>query len=407
MRVLHVVKTSDGAAWAADQASMLHRTGIEVHVALPAATGAMVERWRESGAILHVEDLSLPVSRPWQIAEVCRRARRLVEKVAPALIHSHFFSTTMLLRRALRQLSVPMLFQVPGPLHMENACFRHWDLGTAGANDYWIGSSRYIAEQYLRAGVNAASVFLSYYGFRSQMIAARRTGELRRLLGIEDRQLVVGSICHVYAPKYYLGQRRGLKNHETLIEALAEVVRRRPDVTGVLAGGPWHGAGRYFERLRKMANQLGNGRILMPGALSSSSAKSCWADYDCVLHIPTSENCGGVVEPLAAGVPVVASRVGGLPEVIVDGRTGITVSANPTSNEAANAVMNVLANLPDQKRMARTGRRLVAEMFDVERTAAEVAHIYRHVLDGRRHNAPIPFDSDAALTELECEYASV
>ena len=41
--------------------------------------------------------------------------------------------------------------------------------------------------------------------------------------------------------------------------------------------------------------------------------------------MPISENCGGVIELLAAGVPTVASRVGGLPEVVHDGVTGWTV----------------------------------------------------------------------------------
>jgi glycosyltransferase involved in cell wall biosynthesis len=406
MRVLHVVKTSDGAAWAAAQAAMLHKEGIEVHVALPSSQGAMLGAWHDSGAILHIQDLSIPASKPWRMTEIRRRAARLVEQVAPALIHSHFFSTTMLLRSALgSNSSVPLLFQVPGPLHLENALFRQWDLGTARANDYWIGSSRCIVDHYLRSGVSPASVFQSYYGFQPQLIATKRTQALRRKLGIAESQYVVGSICHFYAPKYYLGQRRGLKNHETLIETLAELIRRRSDVTGVLAGGPWQGAERYFERVKKMARQLGKGRILMPGALSSSETRLSWADYDCVIHTPTSENCGGVIEPLTAHVPVIAARVGGLPEVIVDGRTGVTVRANPGPKETADAVLGVLEDLPNQRGIAGNGARLVARMFDVERTALEISRIYRHVLDPRRHDAPLPFDSSAALNEMEYQHA--
>lgn len=405
MRVLHVVKTSDGAAWAAAQAAMLSRAGIEVHVALPSKTGAMLETWRDSGAILHFEDLSLPTSKPWRLAHVCDRARQLLIRVDPSLIHSHFFTTTMLLRKALgRASSVPLLFQVPGPLHMENACFRGWDLATARPNDYWIGSSQCIVNRYRRAGANPASVFLSYYGFRPQLIATERTKVLRRKLGIAERQHVVGSICHVYAPKYYLGQRRGLKNHETLIEALAEITRRRPDVIGVLAGGPWQGAERYFARLKTMAQQLGKGRIFMTGALLSSDARLSWADYDCVLHIPTSENCGGVIEPLAARVPVVAARVGGLPEVIMHGRTGVTVPANPTPKQTANAALDVLDDLPNQRRVADTGARLVNRMFDIQRTADEIVQIYRHVLDPQRHASPLPFDSAVALDAMEYQH---
>src|SRR5579862_630893 len=67
------------------------------------------------------------------------------------------------------------------------------------------------------------------------------------------------------------------------------------------------------------------GRILMPGELPFADVQQCWADFDCAIHVPVSENCGGVVEPLLAGVPTIAGDVGGLPEVVMHGVTGIMV----------------------------------------------------------------------------------
>ena len=46
------------------------------------------------------------------------------------------------------------------------------------------------------------------------------------------------------------------------------------------------------------------------------------ARFDRAVHVPRSENCGGVVEPFSAGVPVIAAAVGGLPEVVIDNVTG-------------------------------------------------------------------------------------
>ena len=402
MRVLHLVKTTDGAAWAAAQAASLVRSGIEVHVALPSSTGAMIDAWQQSGAVIHVEDLSLPMMAPWKLTDVCRRMRRLVNRVSPSLIHSHFFTTTMVARMALGHASsMPLLFQVPGPLHLENPIFRNWDLQTARPNDRWIASSLYIANLYRRAGVRHGSVFTSYYGIRTKTITAVRNHRLRTRLGIPKQQYVVGSISHIYAPKYYLGQTRGLKNHERMIEALAHVIRQRSDVTGVLAGGPWQGAERYYTRLKRMAAALGKGRILMPGPLSPSEARASWADYDCVFHIPTSENCGGAIEPLTAGVPVIAARVGALPELVVDGRTGVTISANPTAVATAEAILSVLEDLPKHQHLAQLGGRLASNMFDAERTSAEVAAIYGHVLNPHGCPAPEPFNPASVLDVME------
>ena len=60
----------------------------------------------------------------------------------------------------------------------------------------------------------------------------------------------------------------------------------------------------------------------MPGKFNADEVAQSWPDYDCAVHVPLSENCGGVVEPLLAGVPTIAGNVGGLPEVVHHHRTG-------------------------------------------------------------------------------------
>src|ERR1019366_4599623 len=145
----------------------------------------------------------------------------------------------------------------------------------------------------------------------------------------------------------------------------------RSDVIGILAGGPWGKAARYQDRLRRLAERVGKGRILMPGYWSFSEVQEYWPDFDCAMHVPISENCGGVVEPLVAGVPTIAGDVGGLPEVVINGVTGILVpKRNPEA--LAGAVLKVLADPERYRAMARLGGELVGEMFDVRRTAGEV-----------------------------------
>jgi glycosyltransferase involved in cell wall biosynthesis len=190
----------------------------------------------------------------------------------------------------------------------------------------------------------------------------------------------VGNISWIYRPKYFLGQRVGLKCHEDMIAALQIVTARRPDVVGVLVGDGFRDADRlYAERLRKRAERLGRGRILMPGALEHSLVREAWPDFDCAIHVPLSENTGGVTEPMFASVPTIAARVGGLPEVIMDGITGKIVPPRKPE-KLAEAILEVLDNLPEFRKMAATGCRLTREMYDVRRTAKEIYHIYKHLL---------------------------
>src|SRR5687767_8660541 len=165
MRVLHLVKTSDGAHWAVQQASELRSLGVDVHVALPSLDGRLIPEWKRSGATLHLAEIDWPASRPWRAGIVAARARDLVRRVRPDIVHSHFFGTTMIVRRALsRDGSLPVVFQVPGPLHLEHAVYRRWDVGSAGPNDWWIASSRAIERLYTASGVPPDRVFTSYYG---------------------------------------------------------------------------------------------------------------------------------------------------------------------------------------------------------------------------------------------------
>jgi glycosyltransferase involved in cell wall biosynthesis len=392
MRILQVVKTTNGGAWAAWQAAELVRAGIEVHVVLPDKQGSNYHDWVDAGARLHFADLGFPVRAPWKGPDMFREARKLVELINPEIIHSHFVSTTLTLRYALgRNHPIKRVFQIPGPLHLEHSLYRRAELSSAGKNDFWIPSSRYTQALLTKSGVPRSKQFLSYYGCRLAEHAVTRTNELRRMLGINDNQLIVGNVSWFYRPKYYLAQTVGLKCHEDIIDSLAIVVRKRRDVIGVLVGSGFNGAQSYEERLRTRARMLAGDRIRMPGGLTSSVIQRIWPDFDCAVHVPLSENCGGVVEPLCAGVPTIAANTGGLPELVFEGITGKLVP--PRSPVVlADAILETVEDLERCRRMAGNGRRLITSMFDISRTAREVYQIYKYLLN-EVDNPPEPFDS--------------
>ncbi|MDB5347847.1 MAG: hypothetical protein JWP89_6224 [Schlesneria sp.] len=396
MRILQVVKTTDGAHWAVLQAAQLVQLGVEVHVAVPRSTGRQIDAWNRTGAKIHVAALDLPVKSPWKYRRVCDEARKLVALVKPDLIHSHFVGTTMLLRRALgKHHPVPRIFQVPGPLHLEHWLYRNVEINSAWHNDYWIASSRYISSLYEKSGVDPQKLFISYYGTECESFSTQRTGVLRNRLGINDDTIMVGNMNHMYPPKYYLGQRVGLKCHEDIIKSLAMAIQNDRRLVGVLVGGAWNNQVWYEQQLRRLAQSLAGDRIVMPGHLNHDEVRRGWADFDLVVHSPLSENCGGVHEAMITGVPVIAGRVGGLSELVVDGFSGTTVPArNP--HLLAREIQSATCDLDSRRNMAKNGQTLVKKMFDIERTATEVRNIYRHVLN-KAFPRPMPFDIDSVI----------
>jgi glycosyltransferase involved in cell wall biosynthesis len=393
MRALHVVKTTEGAPWAARQARVLRELGVEVHVALPRPAGKAVAAWEEAGAAIHVVDLNLPVRAPHRIRGVLEAARGLVAAVRPDVIHSHFVTTTCTLRLALgRNHGIPRVYQVAGPLHLEHWPSRLFEISLAGPADHWVGSSRRILELYRRARVPEERLSLSYYGwFDERDVPPQRSGALRAVVGASAADVLVGNVNFMYPPKRLLGQTVGLKCHEDVIDALGEVTRARPDVLGVFVGGAWGDALWYEEKLRRRARERAGERIRFAGTFHYEQSRRLWADFDLGVHVPLSENCGGVPEPLFAGVPVIASEVGGLPEVVLDGRTGYLVPPRQPK-VLARKILAVLSDLQGARALAERGQRLVRSMFDARRTGREVLEIYEYLLR-RRAERPRPFDA--------------
>jgi glycosyltransferase involved in cell wall biosynthesis len=399
MRTLHVIKTSEGAFWAVRQVTELVRHGLEVHVVLPDRSGAAVQAWQGTGAVLHYLDCRLSIRNPARMIRALSDVRKLVSQVKPDLIHSHFVSTTVMLRLALgRHHPVPRVFQVPGPLHLEQWPTRTFEISTAGECDFWIASSQFTRRQYQAVRIPDERLFLSYYSSEIDLFSCRRTGYLRKKLGIPDHAFVVGNINLIYPPKRYLGHKVGLKCHEDVIEAISIARHQRKNIWGVLLGSTFGGGSERYERkLRSLAERCGAGKILMPGKFNAAEVGASWPDFDCAVHVPLSENCGGVVEPLLSGVPTIAGDVGGLPEVVQHGRTGENVPVR-RPDLLAKSIVHVLDHYEEQQRMADRGRRLSAVMFDAERCGNEIVSIYRHILYGEPR--PEEFDSDGFVNSL-------
>lgn len=372
-RVLHLIKSGSGAGWVFRQVRELVGHGYDVHVAAP-PTGPMPPRYAEVGAIWHPAELDFGPATPWRYPAAARTLRRLVERVRPDVIHSHFVGTTLVARRALgRHHPIPRIFQVAGPLHLEHAAFRKIELASAGRADYWVGSCRWTCDRYRASGVPEDRLWLSYLGTDVDEYRPQPPGKLRTELGLGPEAAIAGMVAYMYAPKRYLGQRRGIKGHEDFVDAVATV----PGVTAVMIGGAWAGAGRYERRVRAYARRRLGERAVLLG--TRDDVPDLYADIDVAVHPSHSENVGAASESLLLETPTIATHVGGFPDVVIPGETGWLVPPRRPDRIAA-ALREALADLPAARELAARGRAHVAGLLDVRDTAAEVAAIYEAVL---------------------------
>jgi glycosyltransferase involved in cell wall biosynthesis len=152
-----------------------------------------------------------------------------------------------------------------------------------------------------------------------------------------------------------------------------EALQRLPGVSGVLVGD-----GPERARLERLREDLGlRDRVELAGW--RSDARTLIGSFD-VLVVPSRVEPLGIValEGMSAAVPVVASRVGGLAEVVIDGETGVLVAPDD-ADALANAIRYVLD--PDVNRaMGEQGRIVVRRSFSREEMAQSFEDLYRSVL---------------------------
>jgi glycosyltransferase involved in cell wall biosynthesis len=374
MKILHIVKTVHGATWVYHQVRVLRSLGFEIVVALPSATAGLAPKYQEAGATIAPVNLDVPTKRPWQIPAVLKSCRTLVQTVRPDIIHTHHVGTTLVVRAALGKSSpIPRIFQVPGPLHLEHSFFAHLDTALAGPQDHWIAGCRWTQRKYHQLGIPSQRVFLSYPGTDLNLFTCTRKNNLRSELRLAPDTPLVGMVCYMYAPKCFLGQTSGLKGHEDFIAAFQIAKKQIPDLRGVIVGGAWNGAASYEKHLRDLGRRACNGSLAFLG--TRSDVPALYPDLDLAVVPSHSENLGGAVEPLLSGVPVIATTVGGLPDLVQEGISGKLVPARNPEAVAA-AIVDSLQNRTQARHLTITGQEMARHLFDVERTAREVAQIY-------------------------------
>lgn len=130
-----------------------------------------------------------------------------------------------------------------------------------------------------------------------------------------------------------VGQTIARKGHETLIRALPDVIRRTgKDVRVVIVGrkGPDHDA------LVRLSHELGlAGRVTFAGAASRSEMPAAYGESDLLAHLSVCEGMSNVVlEAMASGLPVIATKVGGMPALVEEGVNGFLVQVGSSAATA-------------------------------------------------------------------------
>ncbi len=320
-----------------------------------------------------VRVVSLPLrGMPLQatLVQLLPRLKAFVDLCAaerPAIVHGVLFHAYVLAACAARLAGVPAViasrrglgyFKVRRPhyLLLERLANRLTDLIVANAQavrDHVVRQER----------VDPAKVQVIHNGIDPTGYDATPDPTLRRELMISEETRVIGVVANLI---HY-------KGHAFLLQACRRIRQERPTVVLLIGDGPLRG------RLEALAGELGiRDEVRFLGSRPDIPQLLALVD---VAVLPSVEEGlpNAVLEAMAAGKPVVATRVGGIPEAVVHGETGLLVPPRDSA-ALAEAILWLLQHPAEAARFGAAGRRRVGEHFQLSTMVRQYEAVYERLV---------------------------
>ena len=217
----------------------------------------------------------------------------------------------------------------------------------------------------VRIGFDTSRCAVIYNGIDTERVARQATREeARRDLGLRPDAPVIAAV----------GMLHRYKGFNSLLQALPDVVKMFPDVQVVIAG-----TGPQEDELQRKAIRLGvSDSVHWLGFCSN--VRTLLEAADMYVQPSLVEACPmAILEAGAIGLPVVASAVGGIPEMVQEGRTGLLVPPQEPK-PLAHALTTLLGDSELRAAMGEAGRERVYEFFTRDRMVSETLAVYEKML---------------------------
>jgi glycosyltransferase involved in cell wall biosynthesis len=301
---------------------------------------------------------------------------RLIRTFRPHIVHTHTAKAGTLGRLAARVCRVPAIVHTYHG-HVLQGYFSPAKARLFIAIERWLGRrtdrllavSERVREELLALGIGRPDRFqvlplgLDLDGF---LDAEARRGGLRRELGFTDDEFLIGIVARLVP----------IKVHETFFRAAAIVAGRLSRARFIVVGD-----GQRRRELEALVRALGlTDRVRFLGW--RRDLETVYADLDVVAL--TSRNEGSpvsLIEAMAAARPVVATRVGGVPDLIEHGVNGLLVEVDD-ADALARTIETIATDPPRAHALGRAGRARVYPAFSASRLVADVDRLYRELLSG-------------------------
>lgn len=307
---------------------------------------------------------TLEIAPKTSIVSDLRAIRSLTERLSGqyTLMHAHGLRAALIGVFAAHRADIPALFTAhnlpPSVNALQRALLRQVFRRTTRA----IAVSQAIAADLTALGMNPERIEIVPNGIPlAPFVPAPESGAIRASLGIPTTAWLIVAI----------GRLSPEKGFDVLLKALFSLLPLQPDLALCLVG-----TGPEEQRLRAQAS--GSPAIHFTGFLPDVTGILQAAD---VVVIPSHQEGQGIValEAMAAGKPIIASRVGGLQETILEGKTGLLIPPGDATALAA-ALQSLRASPAHSGMIGREGRLRVEQEYTLERMIDRIQSVYNSAL---------------------------
>jgi spore coat protein SA len=309
-----------------------------------------------------------------------RQVARLLALLKPDLLHVH---NRPLLACQLKQRLDP---GIPVILHMHNlndslGKREKPRSGEAIPLEGFIACSRFVLErESARLGAGAPIRRVVYNGVEVAAFTCRWQDEAAVRRARQPYRLTEEPTV------LFAGKLRESKGVDMLLAAMERVWQSLPQTALVLAGGTEYGQGRTMRQtpfLKELRRQMARaaGRVVLTGFLPYPEMPRAYLLGDVFVGPSQIEEGLGLVflEAAAAGLPIIATDRGGIPEVVQDGGNGLLLRRHDDPGELAEKILELLRDRELRQRLGRQGREWVSTNFSWEQIAHRLEQVYDEV----------------------------
>lgn len=233
-----------------------------------------------------------------------------------------------------------------------------------------IAISNKVKDSLIQSDFPEKRIHLIYNGVDLDRFHNNITGQsFRTEAGVKEGDILIGVVGRIIP----------FKGQDIFLKALPYVIKKYPNAKFAIVGEDTTPERDYIKKLEELVRDLGLiDRVYFSGF--KQNIPEVMKAFDILVVPSTNEPFGRVIiESMAVNVPVIASSVGGIPDIIQNETNGILIPAND-SDAISNAIVKILTNKNDYDRIAFMGRKTVEKKFSIQNHVKQVEKLYNSLI---------------------------